>query len=165
MTTRDDLLATLRRERENVERLVAEVGIDRMNEPNVEGHWSVRDLLAHLSDWRLYVITRLEAARRGEQPTPPWPADIEAGDFDAINAWLDERSRHKSVDDIQHETRDAFDRLERIIGEMSDEELFTPGRIDWNRGQPLGPWAVDLVAGHFQEHEPAVRAWLERSEA
>ena len=51
-----------------------QVGTERMDEPGVAGHWSMKDIVAHLTGWSIWnVIARLQAALRGEQePTPPW---------------------------------------------------------------------------------------------
>ena len=49
-------------------------GTERMDEPGVAGHWSMKDIVAHLTGWSAWnVITGLQATLRGEpEPTPPW---------------------------------------------------------------------------------------------
>jgi hypothetical protein len=46
---RAELLAELKSEQEAWERLLGEVGEDRMEEPGVAGAWSIKDIVAHLA--------------------------------------------------------------------------------------------------------------------
>jgi len=76
---------------EEWEAFLDQVGTARMDEPGVAGHWSMKDIIVHLTAWDRYVVARLQAARRGEpEPPPPWPADLQ--NDDEINAWLYERT-------------------------------------------------------------------------
>ena len=89
---RAELLAELKSEQEAWERLLGEVGEDRMEEPGVGGAWSIKDIVAHLAAWRRRTVGRLEAAARGQpESAHEWPADLK--EDDEINAWFHERDR------------------------------------------------------------------------
>ena len=76
---------------EKWEAFLDQFGTARMDEPGVAGHWSMKDIIVHLTGWDQYVVARVQAARRGEpEPPPPWPADLQ--NDDEINAWLYERN-------------------------------------------------------------------------
>lgn len=144
--------------------LVAEVGEDRMDEPGPMGDWTFRDLVTHLTGWRAYSISRLEAVNRGEADAPfPWPTVLTSDD--GINAWLRDSSARQSPAAVLIEHDATFARLRAVIEEMPDEMLADPDPFPWLEGDTVG--AV-IVSGryfdHFhEEHEPAVRAWLERA--
>src|SRR5262245_48947030 len=92
--------------------LGAEVGRDRMNEPGPMGEWTFKDLAAHLAAWRNYRIPAIEAvARGGTVPAPPWPSNLADDDYDAINAWFQERDHDRSLDDVLDDYDRSFERL------------------------------------------------------
>jgi hypothetical protein len=161
--TKDELLEIIRVERDNIDRVVAEAGIERLTEPGVEDDWSLRDVLAHLTGWRWYTVERIEAANRGDQPAPPWSAAVPSDDVDEINAWLQRQSQGQSVDEVLRDSHASFDRVAAAVSDATDDDLFTPGRFAWAGGDALGPRFVGGIGSHFhQEHEPAIRAWLAR---
>ena len=85
---------------EKWEAFLDQFGTARMDEPGVAGHWSMKDIIVHLTGWDQYVVAHVQAARRGEpEPPPPWPADLQ--NDDEINAWLYERNHGRSVDEIR----------------------------------------------------------------
>ena len=89
LTTREALLGAVRDLREDLERVVAEAGESRLERPGGFGELTLKDVVAHLTSWRLITAVRLEAGLRGEEPTFPWPAHLsEEHDTDAINRWL-----------------------------------------------------------------------------
>lgn len=163
MTTEKD--AALRRiddEHAHWRELVAEVGDDRMDEPGPMGDWTFRDLVSHLTGWRSYSISRLEAVARGEADAPfPWPPVLTTDDD--INDWLRDTAARQSLAEVLAEHETTFGRLRAVIEEMPDDVLADPGSFPWMEGDAVGE---AIVSGRFfahlhEEHEPAVRAWLE----
>ena len=59
-TTKAALLERVRRERADWERLLAEVGEARMEEPGPMGQWTFKDLQAHLTAWQRHGLAPLE---------------------------------------------------------------------------------------------------------
>ncbi|HEX5692552.1 MAG TPA: maleylpyruvate isomerase N-terminal domain-containing protein, partial [Roseiflexaceae bacterium] len=68
--TKAKLLETLRRERAEWDALVAQVPRDRMTIPGVAGHWSVKDVIAHLTYYERWLADRLHEQLRGESYMP-----------------------------------------------------------------------------------------------
>jgi hypothetical protein len=144
--------------------LVAAVGSGRMLEPGPMGEWTFKDLAAHLAGWRERGIARLEAAGRGApEPPPPWPANLT--DDDEINDWIQGRSRDRSVDDILAETDASYLRLSQAVQALPTGALWDPAYFPWTEGTAVGQAIVDRsFFGHLhEEHEPDVRAWLQRT--
>ena len=156
------LLATIREERENVERLVTAAG-DRIEEPGVTGDWTLKDIIGHLSGWRWRTVGRMEAAASGtESYTTLWPRELEENDdYQPVNDWLYERNRDLSAAEVLRESRETFDRLEVATAALPDDVLFTPGRFSWMEGKALGPGLIGGIVSHFHdEHEADLRRWL-----
>jgi len=164
LNTREDLLEAVRGLREDLDRVIAEVGPERMEQPGSFGPWTFKDLIAHLTGWRLVTAARLEAGLYDDEPVFPWPERFdEASDLHEINQWFYETNRDKPLDQVLAESNDTFDRVERAIAAMSEDALFEPGRFAWVSwtDEALGPAVVGGTMNHYHvEHEPDIRAWL-----
>jgi hypothetical protein len=159
---RAELLAELKSENESWERLLAQIGEDRMEEAGAAGAWSIKDVVAHLTAWRRRTVGRLEAAANGQpEPAHEWPADLH--EDDEINAWFHARDRDKSVRDVLSESRRVFQQLAAAIEKFPEAALDDPGRFPWMQGTPLSGAA--FFAHFHNEHEADMRAWLSRQPA
>jgi hypothetical protein len=159
---RAELLAELQSEQKAWEGLLAQIGEDRLDEPGVQGEWSIKDIVAHLTAWRRRTVGRLEAVANGQpEPTPPWPADLH--EDDEINAWFHQRDSGKSVADVLSESRRVFQQLASAVQKLPDDAIDDPSRFPWMQGTPLSGAAF---FSHFHdEHEADMRAWLSRQPA
>ena len=162
MMTKSELLHWLRNEQRKFEAFLDEVGEERMEAPGVCGAWSVKDIVAHLTGWQHRLIADMQAAQRGEaEPAPPWPAHLESED--AINAWIYETNRERSLGEVLEEK-------ERVLAQYLDVIEALPDDIeiarDWrivalgDRRFPAGEFF-----DHFRDdHEAEMRAWLAEME-
>ena len=91
-----ELLNGLQEEYQQWEAFLNHIGSTRMDQPGVNGDWSMKDIVAHLTGWQPRLTSRLQAAQRGEpEPPSPWPAHLQTED--EINAWLYETNHSRSV--------------------------------------------------------------------
>lgn len=171
LNSREALLETMRGLRAELEQVVDTVGEARAAEPHTFDQWSFKDLIAHLNGWRAMTAARLEAGLQHKEPIAPWPGhlnegeDPDTGDVDVINRWFQEDNAVKSYDEVLREQRETFERVERAITEMPEDDLLQPGRFSWLgwTEEGLGPAVVRGTYGHWHEdHEPEVRAWLSK---
>jgi len=159
---KSELLDWLQEAYRNWQSLLAEIGEARMDQPGVNGDWSMKDLIAHLTGWQPRLISRIQAAQRGEpEPPPPWPAHLQTED--EVNAWIYESNRGRSVREVLDESRQVFRQLLAVIEGLPDDVRIEPEwHLVWLNGQrfPAGEFF-----DHFRDdHEPDVRAWLARVE-
>lgn len=92
---KSELLNWLTEEQQKWELLLAAIGELRMAQPGVNGDWSMRDIVAHLTGWQRWLVARLAAGDGRPEPPPPWPADLISED--EINAWIYESNRQRTV--------------------------------------------------------------------
>jgi hypothetical protein len=165
---KSELLNWLREEYQKWEALLDQIGSTRMDQHGVNGDWSMKDIVAHLTGWNRSLVARLHAVGHGEpEPAPPWPAHLQTED--EINAWIYESNRGRSVREVLVESRQVFEQLlavvERLPEDVRIEQLHERERVFhlvWvgNERFPAGE-----VFDHFHDdHEPDVRAWLARVE-
>lgn len=165
---KSELLNWLQEQYQQWEAFLDRIGPTRMDQPGVNGHWSMKDVVAHLTGWNRWLVARLQAAQRGEpEPPPPWPAQLQAED--AINAWIYESNRGRSVREVMDETHQVFQQLLAVIEGLPDDVRIE--RIERIERAYHLVWVDDkrFVASEFfdhfhDDHEPDVRAWLARVE-
>ena len=158
-TSTTQLLDDLDAEQSAWEALLRDIGEERMTQPGVEGEWSIKDIVAHLTAWRRRTVSRFQAALRNEPaPPPPWPVELQ--DDDAINAWFYAADRDRPLEDVLRESRAVFQQLVQTLEAFPEEALQDPARFPWLEGEPL---SGATLFGHFHdEHEADMRAWLAR---
>lgn len=160
---KSELLVWLQDEYGQWEALLDEIGLRRMEMPGVNGDWSMKDMVAHLTGWNRWLVTRMQAALGGDpEPLPPWPVQLQSDD--EINAWIYQANRSHPVGDILYESRQVFHELLAVISDLPDDV-----RIEKIEPEFYLVWVSDnrFEAGEFfdhyhDDHEPDVRAWLAR---
>ena len=166
--TKSELLNWLREEYEKWETFLDQIGMERMEQSGVNGDWSMKDIVAHLTGWQPRLTARIQAAQRGEvEPPPPWPPNVQTED--EINAWIYESNRGRSVREVLDEMEEVFRQFLSVLEELPEdvriEQLHEGARVFnlvWlgDRRYPVG----EFFDHFYDDHEPDVRAWLERME-
>jgi hypothetical protein len=159
---KSELLNGLHEEYQKWKALLDQIGPARMDLPGVTGHWSIKDIVAHLTGWRRRTVARLQAAQRGEpEPPPPWPANLQTDD--EINAWIYETNHERSVGDVLDESHQVFQQLVTAVEGLPDKVLTDVQHyLPWLEGNPFS--AAGIFSHFHDEHEPDMRAWLARVE-
>lgn len=163
---KSDLLNWLQKEYQAWEALLEQIGPTRMEQAGVNGEWSMKDLIGHLTGWHRWLVARMQAAQRGEpEPPPPWPTDLEAEDD--INAWIYETYHGRSAREILNETDQVHQQLLAVIERLPDDarlERIEPAfYLVWLNDERY--LASEFFNHYHDDHEPDVRAWLARAEA
>src|SRR5690348_9692378 len=153
------LLTQLRNEQAAWEALLAEIGEAHMTQPEVAGGWSIKDIVAHLTGWRRRTVRRFQALLHHDPDfSPPWPPELQ--EDDEINAWIYEANRERPLADVLSESREVFQQLVETLAAFSEEELQGLRRT---LGLEEEPVSGSMFFAHFhQEHEPDMRAWLQK---
>jgi hypothetical protein len=147
----------LRGERARWHALLARVGTDRLDVPGVEGTWSVKQIVAHLT-WYDGVI--VEGAQQLQRTGTFVREGLRALSMDERNAIIAARSRARPAQEVLAESERVFGQLLGVVAACPDELLNDPRRL----GLPddVIPWT--LVANnsyaHYRQHAQAIRAWL-----
>ena len=157
-----DLIAWLHAEQKEWLSLLSQLDTPEMEIPGVNGPWSVKDLIAHLTVWHQDHVLCLGAATQGvEPPDPPWPLEMET--TDAINAWIYERSKSQTVEEVLAENEQVFHELMEIVQQFPEDipvEIKGQFRVVEFSGQRF---SVGYFFDHFHEdHEADLRAWIEK---
>ena len=155
---KSELLNWLQEEYQKWEAFLDQISPTRMDQLGVNGDWSMKDIVAHLTGWNRWLVARLQAAQRSEpEPPPPWPAHLQTDD--EINAWIYESNQGRSVRAVLDESHQVFQQLLAVIEGLPDEVLIEQKwHLVWldDKRFPAGEFF-----DHFHDdHEPDIRAWL-----
>src|SRR5215212_6279943 len=142
---KSELLNWLQEEDQKWEAFLSQIGPARMDQPGVNGDWSMKDIIAHLTGWNRWLVVRLQAAQHGNpEPPPPWPAHLQTED--EINAWIYESHRGRSVREVQEESHQVLQELLAVLEGLPDEVQIEPEwRLVWLGDQRF-------PAGEFFDH-------------
>jgi hypothetical protein len=154
------LAEILRGERTQWNALLDQIGLDRMDIPGVEGEWSAKQLVAHLTWYEQAVVEGAQQTLTTGTFSRRRPADI---GLDEMNAQIAEESRARPASDVLAEAEAVFEQLLTLIAACPDAILNDPQLLGLPDDMP--PWmrVANNSYAHYREHEPALRAWLAHS--
>jgi len=157
-----ELMDRIRRSRAALEQAIAGLDEAALSAPGPDGGWSIKDHLAHLSDWD----RRLLAGIQGRPPYEAMGVDRalwEADDLDRLNAALYERSRARAAAEVLAEFRATRQQVLDALEPLAEADLHRP----FNTAEPTDTRPLDaLIAGntfgHDEEHLEWIRPLLPR---
>lgn len=135
---KSQLLARLRNERENWEHALNFAGTSRYGIGGVSGHWSVRDILAHILAREHYMLDRLREIQQGSSLPPCQTQDeldtfleeFDYPDFESpilqvekANEWVVLKYREMPFQDLIEAEIRVFEDLHETITTFSEEKL------------------------------------------
>lgn len=144
--------------------LISDVPEARMTEPGAAGDWSVKDVLAHVAVYERWTADQLNAMMRGETEmyvAPDEPPGAGTDDTDAQNAAYYEVWRNRSLADIRREEGEAFALLRAAIARAPEDLLNESARFAWLNGTAVWLLIRGNSYGHYDDHTPSIRAWLD----
>jgi hypothetical protein len=159
--SKTQFLSELQDEQAAWEALLSAIDDARMTEPGVAGEWSIKDIIAHLTGWRKRTVSRLQARLRHQPvPAPPWPSHLQTDD--EINAWIVASNRDRPLSAILQEDHAVFEQLVDTLNAFPEAALMDPQSFGWLEDQPLN--GAVFFAHFHEEHEPDIRAWLNKQQ-
>lgn len=157
---KSDLLDWLQEENRKWEALLESIGPERMDEPGVNGDWSMKDMVGHISTWVENNLAGMQAAIHGKpRPASLWPEEL--NDDDSINAWIYQHNRDKSVDEVLGNSRRVLEELLAAVESLPDDVRIEPDYHVVQIGEKRY-WAGEFFHHFHDDHEADVRAWLAR---
>jgi hypothetical protein len=130
----------------------AGVSESQLTEPGVTGHWSVKDIIAHVTTWEEEALKYLPLLLTGGKP-PRYSKQY--GGIDAFNAQMTEQKRGLSLSDVLRQQEDTHHRLIDYVQNAPEEQFTRETRF--RRRLRLDTYS------HYPKHAKAIRAWRERS--
>ena len=166
-TQKEIFLARLMHERDKFELLLNRIGYTRrMTLKGVSGKWSIKDILAHILAYEQYIADRMNEILHGETYIPcktqnaldafldefGYP-DLGSSllDDDGPNAWITEKYRNVSLEDVIAQEIQAFASIIASFEKLPEDML--------NR-HSLYERVANNTYRHYREHILEIKHWL-----
>ena len=157
----------LMRERDKFELTLNRVGYSRrMTLKGVSGKWSIKDILAHILAYELYIADRMNEILHGQEYAPcktqtaldAFLDEFGYPDFgspllddDAPNAWVVEKYKNVSLEDVVAQEMQAFSSIVTMIEKMPQKLIEQHNLFDR---------IANNTSKHYREHLRDIRHWL-----
>lgn len=139
--------------------LIAGLSEQHIQMPGVNGDWSVKDHIAHLTFWeRVNLLEILKAIEQGTSWIDPGLESTEEM-RDQTNQQVYLQNKNRSLADVLSEFQVTHQQVMEYLEKLSEEELKTP--YEWLGGYTIITW-LNEPNGHYDEHEQYIRDWLAR---
>jgi Protein of unknown function (DUF1706) len=155
------LLTELQTERARWEAILAEVGPERMTTPGVEGEWSVKDVIAHVTYYERVVRDRLLASLAGSEFVRPAYEAPQGLSIDDRNAWIYARINALPLDEVLREAHEVYPPLLAAVQTLTEADLNDPAHFPWQNGSAVWEWVEGDITEHYRDHIANIRAWLD----
>jgi tetratricopeptide (TPR) repeat protein len=153
MEIKAKLVDLLQRAHEEERKFFASLSDDECSAIGTPECWSVKDVVAHLAEWKERMGQRLVAARQNE--IPPTYDDV-----DEANAEIFEQYRHQSWDDVLKALERAHSELVEQTQAMLESDLVDAERFPWQDGRPL--WRSIVGSGYSHSVQHLAQLYVER---
>ena len=152
--TKPELLISIQEEHNLLELTLARLTHSQMLIDGVEGQWSVKDILAHISAWEKRMISWTGSLLQGKEPEVPLPWDV-----DRMNAETYLSVKDEPLATVLEEYRQSYWESLSQVENLTEEQLQTNHSDTW----PMGLLWTGISANmnwHYKEHREHIQSWL-----
>jgi hypothetical protein len=160
--TKEKLINEILQEHERFEETVVKLTKDQMIDPSLEGGWSVKDILAHVSVWESVMIEWLEKVLKSDIPEQ-LAQGISLDDLDELNNRFYSENQNKSLSLILSEFQASFPKAVQTVEDTPEIALIDPNHFKWRNGNPLWKIVAANTYEHYEEHGEQIITWTESS--
>jgi hypothetical protein len=157
---KQELLSEIQRERAALDEALAGLTPRQMTRAGVtRGGWSVKDVLAHLTEWQQMNLDWYAAGLRGEKPAMPAPG-YTLRELPRLNAMIYRKHHRRSLQAVLRDFESHHERIVALIGSLSDTDLVTLGRFSWTGPSwTLSDYLRASTAAHYLWARTRIRRW------
>jgi hypothetical protein len=154
--TKADLLRQIAEGYEAFQAQIAPLSTEQMTTPSVNGPWSVKDNLAHLTAWHDYLTGVLRGVASGVEPAPVVPGGETE---DEENERLYQAHKDDALDDVRRDFGTSYQDVVAAVEALDEAALNRPA--PWSTSErPVWGIVAGNTYGHYAEHGDIIRHWL-----
>ena len=156
-TTKAELLAAITSGYNAFEKLLSPLTQEQFLVAELNGAWSIKDNVAHLTAWHQRTFSFLQGVAQ-KTPRDQLPEAIDEAGVDQANERFYQENKDRSLNEVLQAFRTSYVELVGAVQALSEEELFEPGRFAWMKGDPLWYTVAGNTFDHYQEHAEIIEA-------
>lgn len=154
---RDELQQEIARERARLDDLLAQIPDGRKTEEVVDG-LSVKDILAHRTEWGRMMIGWYTEAKAGGAPAVP-TEQFKWNQLKELNADIQARFADAPLAEVEQDFGAVQDQLDELLAGMTEEELFTKRFYTFTGSSDLATYLNSATASHYRSAAKLIRKW------
>jgi hypothetical protein len=152
-TRKAEILDQIRATHQPLETALAKLDTSNMLEPGLNGEWSVKDMLAHITWWEQHLLRRLRSGR--DELDALYLEGVDArSTTDRVNADVFAANRERPLTEVRADFAASYHEVLAIIETMADDAFASDDiyeAISWDTFR------------HYPAHTTMLTAWLESS--
>jgi hypothetical protein len=149
------LLAEINQEWVSIEHIRAGFREEEMIAPGIEGEWSVKDILCHISAWEKYLLDRLGMVMTGQPPQ--YPIMTSWDDVHRFNAQVYKENKDRLLNSVVIEFRSLYRGVMTVIEALSENQLTQTYSYDFpDDALTLLQLIRANTCEHYREHRIAI---------
>lgn len=152
-----EVLSGIHAEYALLEETLASLSESQMVQPGVEGAWSVKDIIAHITIWLKRMAGWVTETRQGEIP------EIEMSEAQ-LHQWNEAdylANRDKPLAEVLADFRQWHQDAVTLTEAIPEEELCDLDPYEWLKGKPLWTLIIGDTRNHYQGHRQEIVSWQE----
>ncbi|MFX0016052.1 MAG: ClbS/DfsB family four-helix bundle protein [Promethearchaeota archaeon] len=159
---KEKLIELIKAERKNLELMINDLSKDQMLSPNVQGEWSIKDIIVHLTTWEQHGMGWIKAISKGDNPDVPLKG-YSWKDFELLNEEIYQKNRNRPLEEIISESTETFNNLIKLLQEFPKEYLEkTFYSKEARKEHFLGKDVIYWRSLHYKTHNQHIKKWLEK---
>ncbi|MGK2886398.1 MAG: ClbS/DfsB family four-helix bundle protein [Rhodococcus sp. (in: high G+C Gram-positive bacteria)] len=155
--SKQEFLDDVYKERAALDKLLASIPDARKTEVVIDD-MSVKDFLAHRTEWARMMIRWYTEAKAGKQPAVP-SEKYKWNQIKELNADIHERFQPASLEEIESEYQKVFDELQTIIEHTTEAELFDKKHYAFTGTSDLATYLNSASASHYRSARRHINKW------
>ena len=162
-TSKQQLLDDIVKERQALEDLLASIPEGDKTIEVVDG-MSVKDFLAHRTEWGRMMIRWYEDAKAGKTPAVP-TEKYKWNQLKELNADIHERFKNTPLAEVEADFNEVHDKLYTLISNMSEDELLQKKYYDFTGTSDLATYVNSATASHYRSARRHIQKWWKQRAA
>lgn len=131
-------------------KLLHTLPLSRYEEPGVWGDsWTVKDLIAHLTEWQRMLFRWVEEGNAGKKPVIPAPG-YKYREMPALNRAIQREHCNDDVHAVVRAFEASHQKVLRLVRGLSEAELLEPGKFEWTGKNPLTTYIGPNTCSHYR---------------
>ena len=118
-----------------------------LSEPDVVGHWSVQDVMGHITTWEEEKMKIIPLILKGK------PIHRRYSSVDAFNAQEQKRKQHLPLEQVKQELAATHERLVAFLADLPEDAYTSGNRL---------LRSLRLTCNHYREHGAQITAWRQK---
>ena len=154
---KSDLIKVIQSERERLNSLFEGLPESHVIKSGVEGNWSVKDILAHISAWERIAIDIIQSANDGE-PLKPYINKI-FEDIDKFNADVFKKYQNYRWMEVIEEFNASHQDFMILIESLTEKFIFTNLPFESTEEITAQYMISANTHWHYLEHAESIQKW------